>query len=77
MADSGTRSGAHGERCPMARKEAALWGVPGPRGPSSFSERPHRLPPTDPIAETFLARVACPMTIRVAREADFTIAEIS
>lgn len=77
MADRGTRSGAHGERRPAARKEAALWVRAGTRGPSCFSERPHPSPPADPIAEAFLPRESCPVTVRLATETDFTIPEIS
>lgn len=77
MAESETRPGGHGDMFPVARIEAALWGGAGPRGPFCFSERPHRSRPANPIPETFLARVACPVTIRLATEADITIPEIS
>lgn len=77
MAESGTRSGPHGERCPVARKEAALWGREGPRGPSCFSESPRRSRPADPIAKAFFPREACPMTIRLAADANFIIIETS
>lgn len=77
MADGGTWSGAHGERCPVARKEAALWGGAGPRGPSCLSGCPHRSRPANPVAEVFFRRAACPMTIHVAREPDFTIPGMS
>lgn len=76
MADNKTRSGAHGKRCPVARKGDGPLGRSRPQRAVLFigetplvnTSRPH-------IAEAFLPRTACPMTIRLAADVNFMMIE--